>query len=144
MSVWIGVTLAIVVFCLAARLGFARERGFYPTVLIVIASYYLLFAVMGSAIRALAAETGFFLVFLGIAVAGFKWSTWLTIGGLAAHGIFDWLHSALVGNPGVPAFWPWFCLAFDFLLACCLAFAEVRRARHGRSFGSAHERLEQY
>jgi hypothetical protein len=42
----IGVALAFVVSAFAALAGFDRERVFYPTLLIVIASYYVLFAVM--------------------------------------------------------------------------------------------------
>ena len=32
---------------------------------------------------------------------------------LVAHGVFDVLHGHLIINPGVPAWWPSFGLAFD-------------------------------
>ena len=52
------------------------ERAFYPTVLIVIASYYVLFAVMGASRRTLIIEIviagGFFLA----AVLGFRRNVW--------------------------------------------------------------------
>ena len=46
MEYLIGLILALAVAGFAAVLGFDRERVFYPTLLIVIASYYALFAVM--------------------------------------------------------------------------------------------------
>ena len=45
MEYLIGVILTLAVAAFAAVVGFDRERAFYPTVLIVIASYYALFAV---------------------------------------------------------------------------------------------------
>lgn len=123
----IGALLAIAVFYLAGQIGLGRERGFYPTVLIVIASYYALFAVMAGSSRALALETACMAVFAGLAIAGFKSARWLTIAGLVAHGVFDWLHADLVENPGVPGFWPSFCMAFDVVLGACLALSALRR-----------------
>ena len=43
----IGGMLAFAVGGLASVVGLDRDRAFYPTVLIVIPSYYPLFAVMG-------------------------------------------------------------------------------------------------
>ena len=47
---------------------------------------------------------------------------WIVVAGLAGHGIFDALHGYLVENPGVPAWWPAFCLAFDLGAAGSLAW----------------------
>ncbi len=44
----IGLILAVAVAGSAIAIGLDRERTFYPTVLMVIASYYVLFAVMQS------------------------------------------------------------------------------------------------
>ena len=52
----IGLILAASVAGLATVIGFDRERAFYPTVLIVIASYYVLFAVMAASRRTLIVE----------------------------------------------------------------------------------------
>ena len=43
----VGLVLALLVSSFARLVGFDRDRSFYPVVLIVIASYYVLFAVMG-------------------------------------------------------------------------------------------------
>jgi hypothetical protein len=45
---------------------------------------------------------------------------------LAGHGVFDVAHSHLVSNPGVPLWWPSFCLAFDAFLAAILAWLLYR------------------
>ena len=57
MEYLIGVILTLAVAGFAAVVGFDRERAFYSTVLIVIASYYVLFAVTGASRRTLMIET---------------------------------------------------------------------------------------
>lgn len=52
-----GIALALAMSLTATFVGFDRDRAFYPTVTIVIASYYALFAVMGGSTEALAAES---------------------------------------------------------------------------------------
>ena len=128
MEYLIGVGLALLVCVFAAVAGFDRERVFYPTLLIVVAHYYILFGVMGSSPPALAWECLAAIAFLALAVAGFKKSLWLIVAGLAAHGIFDFFHHRLIHNPGVPAWWPGFCLAFDVLAGIFLALLLMRRA----------------
>ena len=123
----IGVVLALAVCVSATLLGLDRDRAFYPTVLIVIASYYALFAVMGGSARALALESAVIAVFLAAAVVGFKRSLWLVVGGLVAHGVFDFVHGDLIANPGVPAWWPPFCLAYDVVAGAYLAWVLIWR-----------------
>ena len=53
MEYLIGLLLCVAVAGFATAIGLDRERGFYPPVLIVIASYYVLFAVMGASRRTL-------------------------------------------------------------------------------------------
>jgi hypothetical protein len=87
----------------------------------VIASYYGLFAVMGGSPQALGVESIVIVAFLVASIAGFKHSLWLVVAALAAHGVFDFFHSGLIANPGVPAWWPQFCLAYDVVAAAYLA-----------------------
>jgi hypothetical protein len=47
MEYLIGIGLAVAVAGLAAGVGFDHDRSFAPTILIVIASYYVLFAAIG-------------------------------------------------------------------------------------------------
>jgi hypothetical protein len=91
-------------------------------VLIVIASYYALFAVMGGSGRALATELIAILAFQAAAVAGFRTSLWVVVVALAAHGLFDLTHSRLIANPGLPVWWPSFCLTYDVVAAAYLAW----------------------
>ena len=48
MEYLIGAGLALAVCAFALLAGFDRDRVFYPTLLIVVASYYILFAAMGA------------------------------------------------------------------------------------------------
>ncbi|HEV2084180.1 MAG TPA: hypothetical protein VGR09_03785, partial [Gemmatimonadales bacterium] len=105
-----GIVLALTVSGLATLVGLDRDRAFYPTVLVVIASYYVLFAVMGGSGHALVVETLVMTGFLLVAVMGFKKSLWMVVAALAAHGVFDFFHGRVVANPGVPVWWPAFCL----------------------------------
>src|SRR5689334_18548816 len=43
----IGIVLALIVSCFARVTGLDRDRAFYSTLAIVVASYYVLFAAMG-------------------------------------------------------------------------------------------------
>jgi hypothetical protein len=118
----IGVFLAIAVGLMATWAGIDRERGFYPVVLIVIASYYDLFAVTGGSREALIAEMVPFVLFLFVALLGFKKNLWLVVAALAGHGVFDFKHSRLIADPGVPVWWPMFCLSYDFTAGPYLAW----------------------
>jgi len=109
----VGVLLALSVGLFATAVGLDRDRAFYPVVAIVVASYYALFAVMGASTHALVIECAAGAVFVAAAVAGFRWSLWVAALALAAHGIFDFTHAAVISNPGVPNWWPEFCAAYD-------------------------------
>lgn len=127
MSSLIGASLALVVGVFATWVGFDRDRAFYPAVMIVIASYYVLFAAMGGPSCSLPTECAVLVVFLVASIAGFKRSLWLVVAALAAHGVLDFVHARLIDNPGVPVWWPGFCLAFDLVAAGYLAALLIRR-----------------
>jgi len=118
----------VVVCAFALLAGFDRDRVFYPTLVIVVAHYYILFAVMGSSTRALTLECVPAGVFLALAVAGFKKNLWLIVAALAGHGVFDFFHHRFIHNPGVPEWWPGFCLSFDVLAGAFLAMLLIRRS----------------
>ncbi len=122
-----GIALAVVVCVFARAADFERDRSFYPTVLIVIASYYLLFATLTDHLGVLAAEFVAFLGFLVLAILGArKWPLLVAVG-LLAHGLFDLVHGHLITNPGVPSWWPGFCLAFDVTAGAYLLSTKNRR-----------------
>jgi hypothetical protein len=115
MEYLIGTGLAAGVCVFFGAVGFSRDRAFYPTMTVVVATYYILFAAMANSTRALVSESLFACVFLALAVFGFKKNLWLVVAGLAGHGVFDFVHHLLVQNPGVPVWWPGFCGSFDVL-----------------------------
>ena len=127
MALVIRALLAFAVGLFATGLGLDRDRAFYPVVTIVIASYYALFAVMGDSTHALVLESLVGAVFLAVAASGFRSSLWLVVVALAAHGIFDLGHGVLMTNPGVPRWWPEFCLTYDVTAAAYLAWLLKRR-----------------
>jgi len=131
----IGALLAGAVGLFATGTGMDRDRAFYPVVTIIIASYYVLFAVMGASTQALVLETLVGAVFLALAVAGFRWSLWVVVVALAAHGLLDLIHHTLIANAGVPAWWPEFCLTYDLTAAAYLAWllwsGRIRAAANG-------------
>jgi hypothetical protein len=97
--------------------------------LTVIVTYYILFAAIASSAQALALESLIAGVFLVLAVAGFKKNLWLIVAALAGHGVFDFFHHLFIQNPGVPLWWPGFCLSFDVLAGVFLAMLLMRRSR---------------
>ena len=122
MALIVGTLLALAVGLLATVIGLDRDRAFYPTVTIVIASYYALFAVMGASTNVLVLESVVGGVFLAVAVSGFRSSLWVVVLALAAHAIFDLAHGSVISNPGVPTWWPAFCLTYDVTAAAYLAW----------------------
>ena len=63
----IGIGIAAAVGLFGSVIGFDKERSFYPVVLIVITSYYFLFAAMAGSMDSLAAEAFPALMFVAAA-----------------------------------------------------------------------------
>ena len=127
----VGSLLAAGVVVLAKVVGFDRDRSFYPVVLVVVGSYYVLFAVMAGASAHVITELALFGLFTAMAIAGFQWGRWVIAGGLALHGLFDFVRGGFLHGAGVPRWWPEFCGAFDLIAAGLLAallIAEQRKA----------------
>lgn len=122
MAFTVGALLAIAVGLFASVVGLDRDRAFYPVVTIVVASYYVLYAVIGGSTHALVLELLAGSVFIVAAVVGFRWSLWIAAAALAGHGVFDFAHAFLIANPGVPVFWPDFCAAYDIAAGAFLAW----------------------
>ena len=118
----VGVVLALGISGLATVVGFDRDRAFYPTLTIVIASCYGLFAVIGGSPYALMLESIGIAAFLLLSLIGFRFTLWWVVAALAAHGVFDWFHGHLIADPGVPSWWPMFCLAYDVVAAAYLSW----------------------
>ena len=126
-SAVVGACLALAVGVFATVVRLDRDRAFYPTVAIVIASLYSLFAVMGGSTRALVLESIVGVGLIALAVLGFRSSLWLVVAVLGGHGVFDLVHGTVISNPGVPRWWPAFCLAYDVAAAGYLAWLIMSR-----------------
>jgi hypothetical protein len=112
----VGVLLGVGVAALAKFARFDEDRSFYPTVLVIIASYYVLFAVLGGSGHALAWELVVAVGFSTVAIIGALFLPMLVGIGIMAHGLFDLVHNVIIENPGVPTWWPLFCGSIDVLL----------------------------
>ena len=106
-------------------IGTLVRLDLYPTIMIVVASYYGLFAVMGGNMHALSVELVFICAFLLASIFGFKLNIWLVVAALFTHGVFDFFHSLLITNPVVSPWWPMFCLTYDIVAAGYLAWLLV-------------------
>jgi hypothetical protein len=126
MEYGVGIALALAVAVFARLTGLDRDRAFYTTVAIVVASYYVLFAAIGESSGALIADAVVMAAFAAVAVLGFKRNLWLVVAALAGHGVLDLFHAHVVANPGVPSWWPPFCMAFDVAAAAFLAWLLLR------------------
>jgi len=127
MEYLVGFLLSAGTIIFAIVIGLNRDRGFFTTVAFIVATFYVLFAVMGAQRRTLMIEiliaSGFFLV----AALGFKKNLWLVAAALVGHGIFDFVRSGFISNPGVPQWWPGFCGAFDVIFGGWLAILLLQR-----------------
>ena len=124
-----GFALAALTFFLARSAGFQRDNAFFPVMLIVIALFYVLFAVMSGSTSAIMIESAVALVFAVVAVIGFKVSPLIIAAAILAHGVFDFAHGSLIANPGVPVFWPAFCATFDIAIAAGFSWLILQRTR---------------
>jgi hypothetical protein len=127
MAYIVGVVLAAVLCGFGTVVGLDRERGFYPTQMIVIALLYGLFAAMSGSTGVLMMESIGITLFIVAAVIGFKTNLWIVAVALAAHGVYDFLHPRLFENPGAPLWWPAFCGAYDIVAGIYLGLLLTRR-----------------
>lgn len=112
----VGVLLAVGVAALGKFTRFDEDRSFYSTVLVIIASYYVLFAVLGGSGHALIWELVVAVAFSSAAIIGALYVPTLVGIGITAHGLFDLVHDVLIENSGVPTWWPGFCGSIDVAL----------------------------
>jgi hypothetical protein len=125
MDYFIGIGVALAAGISATVIG-VRDRSFYPTILIVSASYYNLFAAMSGSMAAVAVEAVGLAAFIGISIIGFRTNLWFVVAGLLAHGTLDLVHGHVIETAGVPVWWPMFCLTFDVTAAGYLAWLLTR------------------
>jgi hypothetical protein len=142
MEYLIGVVLALLVCAFARIAGFDGDRVFYPTLLIVIATYNIKFAVMEI-------QTS-----LGHRVRGGGHVSRAGGGGVQEEPMvgysrarrtrgFDVFHGQFIQNPGVPMWWPGFCLFFDILAGGFLAMLLTRRSGFAQLWSARRRRTSE-
>lgn len=118
----VAIVLALAIVGGSRVAGMDRDRALYPAALIVIGSYYVLFATMGGSTASIVSEMIGATVFTALAVIGFRVNLWIVALAIAGHGLFDFVvHPQLVPNPGMPAWWPAFCGTIDIALGILVA-----------------------
>lgn len=127
MAYIVGVVLAAALCGFGTIVGLDRERGFYPTQMIVIALLYGLFAAISGSTQVLMMESIGIILFILAAVIGFKTNLWIVAVALVGHGVYDFLHPWLFDNPGAPRWWPAFCGAYDVVAGIYLGLLISRR-----------------
>jgi len=125
MEYLIGIVLGLSIAVLAKILGFDKDRSFYPVILIVIAMYYVLFAVISESSDTIIIELTIALLFAALAIIGARISAIVIAAGLMAHGLFDMFHNQLVMNAGVPLWWPGFCAGVDIVLGVFVLYSAM-------------------
>jgi uncharacterized membrane protein HdeD (DUF308 family) len=129
----IGVLLAVGIAALAKFTRFDEDRSFYSTILVIVASYYVLFAVLDSSAPALVWELVIAVAFSTVAITGALFLPTLVGIGIIAHGLFDLVHDALIENSGVPTWWPSFCASIDVVLGLWVIIVTRSRLTKGKT-----------
>lgn len=126
----VGILLAVGVAVLGKFTRFDQDRSFYSTVLVIVASYYVLFAVLGGSGHSLIKELLAAVAFSIVAIVGALYLPTLVGIGIAAHGLFDLVHDGLIENSGVPTWWPVFCASIDVMLGLWVIMLTRSRLHH--------------
>jgi hypothetical protein len=126
----VGILLAVGVAVLGKFTRFDQDRSFYSTVLVIVASYYVLFAVLGGSGHSLIKELVAAVAFSIVAIVGALYLPTLVGIGIAAHGLFDLVHDGLIENSGVPTWWPVFCASIDVMLGLWVIMLTRSRLHH--------------
>jgi hypothetical protein len=108
-----GAGLAVVLAIFGKLTGYEKDRSFFPTLLIVIASYYLLFAILDGSVSTILIEIAVAAIFIVSAIWGSYRFPLIVGAAITLHGIFDFMYGYLYVNNGVPVWWPAFCAGID-------------------------------
>lgn len=120
-----GIGLGAVTLAVAKAIRMTRARSFFPTALVVISSFYLIFAFAEGTLSDFIINLLVAVVFTGLALLGHRLSLWFVVLGLLAHGLFDFAYDVQGGSPA-PDWWGAFCLAYDLVFA--VGLTEVLRS----------------
>lgn len=126
LPVAIGAVLAVAIALISRITNFARDRSYFAVILIVISTYYVLFACIAN--QGIFAEIIIASIFVIMALAGAcRWPMLLGTG-IFMHGVFDVVHGNIISNAGIPIWWPMFCASIDMVLGIWVIYlAKTKR-----------------
>jgi len=120
LPVFLGVLVSVTTIILVRFVGMTRERSLFPSALIAIASFYVVFAIQAEQTNTIIINVFVTAAFILLSILGFVRSLWLVVFGLIAHGIFDAAY-AVSGMSPAPDWWGVFCIAIDVIWGLALA-----------------------
>lgn len=120
MAFFIGALLSVIVLFQTKIMGLEDNKGFFTSLLVVIPTYYILFAYVSTGL--ILEEIIVSLLFIIIATIGALYSFFIIGIGLVLHGVFDLVHDSFINNPGVPNWWTLFCAGADFVLGLWILY----------------------
>ena len=122
----IGLLIVFYVIFRFRKTRLERSKWAYPLFLATFPLYYLVFAMYGKSLTALAYEVlvgSVFLVFAYLAYKSrLKISALLVAIASILHAVYDAYHDALFVNPGTPDWWLEFCGSIDLVLGLYLIY----------------------
>ncbi|GFD72678.1 hypothetical protein MHM83_04870 [Tenacibaculum sp. Mcav3-52] len=122
----IGILLGFFIVLLAMKTGFDKDSSFYPVLLIVIAFYYVLFALQANNTYEIIFETSIAFLFSIIAILGHHKHIKIVGIALILHGIYDLFQGNIVFSTNPPQWWPLFCLGVDITLGIWVLWTSSR------------------
>ncbi len=114
----IGAALGLILVIAMLRSGMLAERSGLAVLLGSVAVFYPVFAAAQSDWAGLVLHSAIFVAFAALALRGWHKGTYLIVGGLIAHGLFD-IGIAFIGHPA-PDWWPIFCASLDLVVGAIL------------------------
>ncbi|MBF7072310.1 hypothetical protein ISG33_02690 [Glaciecola sp. MH2013] len=121
----IGIVLSLLLIFSAKFTRFDRDVSFYPSILIFIASFYILFAVMAG--HSIVRETSIAFVFILFALYGAYKSLFVVGLAIALHGVYDILHYLQFTETVAPSWWAPFCAAVDFVVGIWVMYLSKKQ-----------------
>ena len=129
LAIFIGLCLALFIILAGKYSRFDRDTSYFPVLLIVIASYYVLFAIMQN--QSIVFELMVASCFLFLAVFCAKKAP-IVIGiALIMHGLYDILHVFVLKHQVAPHWWGEFCASVDIVLGIWVIY--LKRSEQTRS-----------
>lgn len=124
----VGVVLGLLTSLSMGWVGMMTERRAAAAVLVAIAAFYPVFALVEGDVTSIVVHLAIFAVFLTCAALGNARGLLLIGLAIVAHGVFDAV-TLWTGHPG-PEWWPFFCAGFDLSIGLAVvAYGKKEIAR---------------